>query len=111
MPDGTTPATQYFASLKPAELAAQLLQKVEDFDNHVVASGRYGMWQRCYTFYHQAIYKDGRLNRIGEQGEYTDIYVNHFRNILTHMLVMTTSQRPSFDARAANTDYSSQSQT
>lgn len=37
--------------------------------------------------------------------------VNQFRNIATHMLVMTTSNRPTMECRAANTDYKSQRQT
>lgn len=47
----------------------------------------------------------------GEQGELVNFPVNQFRNIATHMLVMTTANRPTMECRAANTDYKSQRQT
>jgi hypothetical protein len=101
----------YFATLGPKEAAEECGKRFSDYDKHIVSSGRHALWARCYAFFNQGIFKDGRLNRVGDQGEYTEIYLNHFRNILTHMLVMTTSQRPSFDAKSTNTDYDSQAQT
>jgi len=102
---------QYFASLSPLEIAKCLDEKVETFGRYLSASGRLSVWGRSYNFYNQGIYKDARLNRVGTNGEYTEMYVNHYRNLLTHVLNITTGQRPSFDAKAVNTDFSSLSQT
>ncbi len=102
---------QYFADLTPSELCRCLDAKVETFQKYLAASGRLAIWARSYNYYNQGIYKDARLNRVGAQGEYTEMYVNHYRNLLTHILNMTTGQRPSFDAKAVNTDFSSLSQT
>lgn len=101
----------YFANLKPTELAQCMDGKVETFGKYLSASGRLSVWSRSYNYYNQGIYKDARLNRVGAQGEYTEMYVNHFRNLLTHILNMTTGQRPSFDAKAVNTDFASLAQT
>lgn len=46
-----------------------------------------------------------------EQGELVNMPVNQFRNIATHMLVMTTSNRPTMECRATNTDAKSLKQT
>lgn len=102
---------QYFATLPAKELAAEVLERVSNYDKYISASGRGTIWRNSYNHYNMGIFKDAGLNRTGEQLEYTDMYVNHFRNILTHMLNMTTQQRPSFDVRATNTDSKSQSQT
>lgn len=102
---------QYFGTLPASKLAGELIERVIRFDDYLRTSGRLRLWSRSYTFYNRGIYKDGRINLAGEQGEYSEIYVNHFRNLLTHILNMTTSQRPTFDARSANTDFKSQAQT
>lgn len=101
----------YFAAEPPSSLTGKLLEKVDDFDRYILSTRRINLWRRSYTYYNRAIFKDGRLNQVGEQSEYTEIYINHFRNILTHILNMVTEQPPSFDARAANTDYRSQAET
>jgi hypothetical protein len=51
------------------------------------------------------------INFGGDDGELTEIVVNHLRNIGDHMHGMTTSTRPSLECRAVNTDYKSQVQT
>lgn len=102
---------QYFATLPANDLPTQLVDRVTKFDQYIANSGRLGVWQKSYSLYNQGIYKDAQLNRMGEQGEYTEMYVNQFRNILIHILNMTTQQRPAFDARASNTDHKSQAQT
>jgi Hom_end-associated Hint/Homing endonuclease len=52
-----------------------------------------------------------QINFTGEQGELVTLPVNHFRNIAQHIYVMITSNRPTMDARAINTDYKSLAQT
>ncbi len=102
---------EYFAGLDPHRLIGELLHKVEDFDKFCLNTGRLGVWSRSYNYYNRGIYKDARINRVGEQSEYTEVYINHYRNLLIHILNMTCNQRPSFDARATNTDFQTQSQT
>jgi hypothetical protein len=38
------------------------------------------------------------------------IKVNHFRNLLQHLMTMTVNQRPAFEPKATNTDHRSQAQ-
>jgi len=51
------------------------------------------------------------LNFTGDDGELTEIVVNHMRNIGEYMFNMTTSTRPALETRAVNTDFRSQVQT
>jgi len=104
------PKDQYFGNLKPNDLIRACLERVVNFDNHIRGSGRLSLWQNSYANYNLGIYKDGRLLRVGDQGEFTEMYANDFRNLLLHILNMTTEQKPSFDARSTNTDFKSQSQ-
>lgn len=103
--------SKYFAAETPENLAKKIMEKVEDYDKYVASSGRQSLWSRVYTYYNRGAYKDARLARLGDQGEYTEIYINHLRNLLQHILTMTTKERASYDARSTNTDHKSLSQT
>ena len=62
--------------------------------------------------YYGIYYENGHaISYGGETGELVNLAVNHYRNIAEHMLTMVTATRPSFQARAINTDAKSQIQT
>ncbi len=108
--DGISTGT-YFATKAPDVLCRDIIQWIDDFYDYLLVTGKLGVWQRSYEYYYRGSFKGARLNLGGEQDEYKIAYVNHFRNLIQHILIMTTSQRPSFDPRSANTDYESQAQT
>lgn len=106
---------QYFASKEPDQLASILLNKGRSFYN-LLESNAYleklnNMWRAYHGDYGNDLDYGHRINFTGEQGEYVNLIVNHFRNIAEHILVMVTSNRPVMEARAVNTDYKSMSQT
>lgn len=111
MSESVLDTTQYFASMDSDELAKQVMYRVKTFDDYVLRSGRLALWARSYTFYNRAAFTGARLNRTGENAEYTENSINHYRNLLQHILNLVTGQKPSFDARATNTDYQSMAQT
>jgi hypothetical protein len=100
----------YFATLPTKEIGAALCQRKDDFYKYLSESGRLALYQRIYDQYYRARRSGGQVYYTGEQGEYTNLDVNDFRNILLHLKVMTTNQRPSFEPRATNTDTKSQAQ-
>jgi hypothetical protein len=68
--------------------------------------------KRSWASYHGIYYEDSHaISFGGESGELVNIAVNHYRNIAQNMLTMVTATRPSFQARAVNTDLKSQIQT
>lgn len=103
--------TQYFATLAPTDLTSELLARIEDFDKYLKTTGRIEMWARSYNYFNAGIYSDARLNRIGEQGEYTEMQVNHFRNLLKHIKNLTSKERVEFETSARNSDFDSMAQT
>lgn len=106
---------QYFASLPPKELIAELSKKLDVWQNKFKTNGYQDKLIKSWEFYY-GIDKDGSFSdahtvkRAGEQGELSKIKVNHFRNIGQNMLVMTTASRPTVETRSVNTDYKSQTQ-
>ena len=105
----------YFAAKPADQVASNLLEKSASFFNLLRANAYLEKLQRMWRAYHGAYDNDlgfgHRINFTGEQGEYTQLAVNHFRNIAQHIYVMITSNRPTMEARAINTDYKSLAQT
>jgi hypothetical protein len=104
----------YFAAREGTETASILLEKATDWRNTLATNGYLEKLKTCWAAYHGAYYTDTAsghtITFAGEQGELAQLPVNHIRNLAQHMYVMTTSSRPSMEARAANTDYKSSAQ-
>lgn len=101
----------YFANLPKDKIGEELWQRKEDYYKHLKHSGRLDLYRRIYDQYYRAYRSGGKIYYTGEEGEYTNIDVNDFRNILLHLNVLTTDQEPSFEPRASNTDTKSMAQT
>ncbi|MFZ4411501.1 MAG: hypothetical protein ACOYOV_00360 [Bacteroidales bacterium] len=106
---------KYFAAKEGSEAAAILMDKITSWSSALRANGFFQKLRDTWNSYHGAFFANAvnshQITFGGEQGELTNLAVNHIRNLGQHMLVMTTSSRPSLEARAANTDYKSLVQT
>jgi hypothetical protein len=103
-------ANEYFAKLPTEEIGSALLKKVDDFYLYLSRTGRNRLWERAYYYYYRAMDHLGDMYYTGEKDEFTNLPVNHFRNLLQHLVVMTTSQRPVYQPMAVNNDHKSQAQ-
>lgn len=102
----------YFAADEPENLASRVLDKATSWYNSDLRNGYLDKIKRSWSAYHGAYYDNGHdISFSGEQGEVVNFAINHYRNIARIMLNMVTANRPSFQARAANTDYKSRTQT
>lgn len=107
---------RYWATLEKEEVAAELQKKIGDWFTHISTIGVFRRMRKCYLAYYgfstsSQGHTASEVTYAGDQGELSLIKVNQLRNIIQHMLVMTTSTRPAMDARAVNTDYKSLAQT
>ncbi len=106
---------KYFASLEPKECVQACLSKIEHWAQSLETNGYYQKMRDSWAYYHGAhfasINSSHKVMFSGDQGELANLAVNHFRNIGENMLVMTTSNRPTLEARSVNTDYKSLVQT
>jgi hypothetical protein len=60
---------------------------------------------------HKTYFGTSTIEDRGAHGELKKIAVNHYANLIRHLLVMVTAQRPAWEPRAANSDHKSQAQT
>jgi hypothetical protein len=110
-----TDETTYFANKSSLDTAEILEKKINDWNNIIERNRYLEKVRRCWAAYYGANLGDisagHEITFTGEQEEFLHLPVNHFRNIASHMLEMTTSSRPAYEARAVNTDYKSLAQT
>jgi hypothetical protein len=106
----------YFATLPSDQLPSEIIGRIEDYYKSLDDSSMLRKYRKSYAMYYGGSV-GGFFNSTsdvgygGEQGELSLVKVNHYRNLVQHLLVMTTSQRPALEARATNTDVKSMSQT
>ena len=89
-------------------LIAHLTSKVEQFRNYQRSSA-YWRWLIKNWQYYSNLYFDDQIDSIGvsalgEMGELVGYAVNHFRNLIQHLLTLTTRDRPALIVRAKNSD-------
>lgn len=105
----------YFAARESDEAVSAIQSKIENWSMTLKSTGYIDKLRNMYAAYHGAYFNDlGEAHQItfgGDDGELTQIGVNHLHNLANHMLTMMTSSRPAMECRAANTDYQSLIQT
>jgi len=105
----------YFAAKEAKSTAATLLKKADSWYNQLYTNGYLikvrDMWMAYHGAYYSSSVNAHRITFGGEQGELTNLAINHIRNIAQHMIQMITANRPAMQARATNKDYKSIIQT
>ena len=108
---------EYFAKAEKTELAGNLEEKISSWANAVNKNGLRTKWMKCYRMYYgrhwrsDPTYRDSEILHTGEDGELSALTANNFRNLIKHLLVLTTNQKPAYDPRATNSDDTSVTQT
>lgn len=97
---------KYFAAEESEKAAADLLRRANDWYQGLYSNNYFDIIQRSYLAYHGMFGgQDGhKITFGGEQGELTNIDINHYANIAQHMHVMITANKPAFIAKATNSD-------
>jgi hypothetical protein len=101
----------YFAAAPPDEIVKRCEKKIDDYYSWLRDTGRTDLWKRVIRQYYAGHYEGGALGSSGAQSEFVKANANHFHNLGRHLVVMATSQRPSFEPKAVNSDHRSQTQT
>lgn len=116
-PPKAQPVSDYWAACPSEDIAREAQAKVDAYYAYVISSNLVELWRRSYRAYYGMrqmegasgwnVFDTGKLMAAGDQGEIVRVKVNHFANLITHQLVMTTSTRPALECRAVNADASS----
>lgn len=115
--DGTGGSREqdYWAARPIEDIGSAMRQRSRAYVEYVENTGRAGVWRKCRRSYYgldaEGVWSNAAAVTFGgEQGENSMIRVNQFRSLVDHQNVLITGSRPSFSARATNSDYKSQAQ-
>jgi hypothetical protein len=103
---------------KPAysnELGAEIFARIDRWKTTIENNGLSRQWRQNYRLYHNAdpsgtAFGDDAFSITGDQNEMMTVRFNEFRNLLTHILNMTVSQKVALQTKAANSEPESLSQ-
>lgn len=96
---------KYFAADEAKKTVDHLMAKSVEWFRNIHTNRYLDKILKSWSAYHGVYYENSHaISYGGEQGELVNLAINHYRNLAQHMLVMVTSSRPSFQARAVNTD-------
>lgn len=103
-----------FAAAPIEEIGDFLAGKVADYYQYLTSSALVDLWRRSYYSYYGlmedtaltgfGIFAIGRIRASGQEGEVASIKVNHLRNLLTHMIVLTTNEKQALKTIAKTSD-------
>lgn len=104
---------KYFATLPAEQLGGAILERVESYFTALSSSGQLDAITgalRCYYGgpYNSTAGNTKYLSRGGKYGQLRKVRVNHVRNLGLHILQLATSQKPTPQPVAINSDASSQ---
>lgn len=102
---------RYFARKPRSEIGAALLERADTYYTDLEKLGKMRLWRRAYSYFYQGEKRGAALKKAGKQNEFVLLPVNHYRNILKHLLNGVTAQPPSPEPQAQNTDFDSMAQT
>lgn len=90
------------------DIGAQIQLKIENYRENLRMLPLMDLWRNAWNGVNRALLHLGDVLAIGENGEYSGVYVNNYRSLTESKLNMIFSQTPKFDCKAINTDYKSQ---
>jgi hypothetical protein len=73
-------------------------------------TGRVNLYRNSYFKFYQGFIMKGALYHSGQEGELVNTYVNHYANLITHMVNMVCQQKLSYEPQATVNDSEAQDQ-
>ncbi len=103
--------SQYIGLMPKDQIGAEIIERMEKWHNSVDGNGMLSQWKRNYRLYHNVDPMSYGRNYWGDFGandedsSYIDVRINHYRNLITHMLNMIFAKLPDLKARAAQNTF------
>ena len=99
----------YFARKPATECSMDCIDLIDAYFTDLQRS-RYMIYKSAHLKYFDGYMTKGMLYRQGQQGELSAIDVNHFHNLIDHVLSMTCSEKLSYEPQAIDSGYQASEQ-
>lgn len=88
------------------ELARAVVTRMESWNHSVEANGLMSQWRQNYNLYYgtSGFGTNASFGLVGDNDQYMSVRVNHYRNVITHMLNIIYAKRRALKSAASNTE-------
>jgi hypothetical protein len=95
------PKDVYFAAMPVQECIAATIDRCDQYTNEMIRTGRHSLYKNAHVHYLQGYASRGFISNTGALGELSSIWVNHYRNIISHSINLVCSERLSWEPQIA----------
>lgn len=95
----------YFARLPTQRCVDECIRRVDDYYDEMRRLGRFTLLRNAYFKYLSAWASKGYVAQGGQEGELSYATINHYGNLITHILNLTCQQRLSYEPQVKVNDY------
>ena len=101
---------EYWWRKETTECVQECIRKSNEYYQYILATGKMALWRLCFEQYNRGFITLGSVSRGGTEGELLNLPVNEFRNIVDHVIGLTTQDKLAFEPQPINNDYSTVAQ-
>lgn len=102
---------EYFAAEESVtDCVSGLIRHIEAYYKEMNRTGRVNLYRNSYFKFYQGFIMKGALYHSGQEGELVNTYVNHYANLITHMVNMVCQQKLSYEPQTTINDSEAQDQ-
>lgn len=101
---------EYYWCKPTTECVQELVRRSSEYYQYITATGKMALWRLVFEQYNRGFITLGSVSRGGTEGELLNLPINEFRNIVDHVVGLTTADKLAFEPQAENNDYSTAAQ-
>ena len=101
---------EYWWKKPTQECVQSLVKKGSEYYQYITATGKMALWRLCFEQYNRGFITLGSVSRGGTEGELLNLPINEFRNIVDHVIGLTTHDKLAFEPQPVNNDYTTAAQ-
>jgi hypothetical protein len=101
---------EYYWCKPTVECIQSLVRKTSEYYEYCNATGKMAMWRMVFEQYNRGYITLGSVSRGGVEGELLNLPINEFRNIIDHVVGLTTQDKLAFEPQPVNNDYTTAAQ-
>lgn len=101
---------EYWWRKETTECVQECVRKSNEYYQYILATGKMALWRLCFEQYNRGFITLGSVSRGGTEGELLNLPINEFRNIVDHVIGLTTQDKLAFEPQPVNNDYSTAAQ-
>lgn len=100
----------YYWKKSTQECVEALVKRSAEYYAYITATGKMALWRLCFEQYNRGFITLGSVSRGGVEGELLNLPINEFRNVVDHVIGLTTHDKLAFEPQPVNNDYTTAAQ-